>query len=198
MKVKMQKYPCRSHLPPPPAEFGEEVCGDTIMAYTNESWGLDGEEFAAVLYDRGTKYIGGYPKATKSAGDQQDALYEFLGQVKCRRFYSDCAPDLIRAAKDLGLLHDTATPYRHNTNAVAERAVRKVIEGTKAALEQAGLPPHWWPWAMPHWCHSANIETVDGDSAWNRRHEEGPWTGPERRAGAQAQRTLTDLGCAQT
>ena len=67
-------------------------------------------------------------------------MRQFLGDAQRKRFYSDCAPELIRAAKDLGLLHDTATPNRPDTNCVAERAVRKVIEGTKAALEQTGLP----------------------------------------------------------
>ena len=31
---------------------------------------------------------------------------------------------------------------------------------------------------MPHYCHSANIEIIDGDSAWNARHGLGQWTGP--------------------
>ena len=68
--------------------------------------------------------------------------------------------------------------WRHNTNCVAERAVRKVVEGTKALLEQAGLPPEWWPYAMRAWCHAHNIECIEGDSAWNKRHGQGQWEGP--------------------
>ena len=43
MKVKMQRWPCRSKMPPPPGEFGQEVCADTVLAYTNQSWGLEGK-----------------------------------------------------------------------------------------------------------------------------------------------------------
>ena len=31
---------------------------------------------------------------------------------------------------------------------------------------------------MKHFCHASNIEVVDGDSAWNRRHDQGQWAGP--------------------
>ena len=78
MKVKMQRWPCRSHLPPAPDKFGAEVCADTLLAYTNESWGLEGEAYAVVMYDRATKYIGGFPEGNKSADDHKEALREFL------------------------------------------------------------------------------------------------------------------------
>ena len=174
----MQRYPCRSKLPKAPDKFGVEVCADTLLAYTNESWGLDGEEFGLVMYDRGTTYTGGFPQGTKDADDHKDSLREFLGSAPVQRFYSDCAPELIRAAKDLNLAHDTATPNRPDTNGVAERCVRKVVEGTKCLLAQAGFPPSWWPKAMRCFCHALNIEVVNGDSAWNRRHQKGQWSGP--------------------
>ena len=31
---------------------------------------------------------------------------------------------------------------------------------------------------MKFWCHAHNVECVDGDSPWNRRHHQGQWTGP--------------------
>ena len=67
--------------------FGEEICMDTLLANTKESWGLDGEEYAAVMFDRGTKYLGGFPQATKTADDHVEALRGFLGNTKVTRFY---------------------------------------------------------------------------------------------------------------
>eukprot|EP00972_Heterocapsa_arctica_P016572 2445674-Heterocapsa_arctica.AAC.1 len=66
--------------------------------------------------------------------------------------------------------HDTSTPYRPTTNSVAERANRKVIEGTRTVLEQAGLSPRWWPHAVKRLCFPLNISMIDGDSAYNLRH----------------------------
>ena len=31
---------------------------------------------------------------------------------------------------------------------------------------------------MRAWCHAHNIERVEGDSAWNKRHKKGQWKGP--------------------
>ena len=105
-------------------------------------------------------------------------MQHFIGDEHVQRFYTDNAPELIRAGKDLKLLHDTNTPNRSDTNGVAEHAVRRTVEGTRTSLLQAGFPPPWWPWAMRHWCHARNIEIIDGDSAWNKRHKQGQWKGP--------------------
>ena len=44
---------------------------------------------------------------------------------------------------------------------------------------QAGLPPPYWPYAMEHYCFLENVSVgSDGDSAWNRRHGKGQFTGP--------------------
>ena len=40
--------------------------------------------------------------------------------------------------------HCTSTPHRSETNGIAERAVRRVKEGTSAVLSQSGLNESWW------------------------------------------------------
>ena len=35
----------------------------------------------------------------------------------------------------------------------------------------------WWPYAIQHVCFASNIEVVDGDSAWNKRHKQGHFKG---------------------
>ena len=51
---------------------------------------------------------------------------------------------LSEACQDLQWNHDTSTPHRSETNGVAERAVRKVTEGTSIARVQSGLLEEWW------------------------------------------------------
>ena len=41
-------------------------------------------------------------------------------------------------------IHCTSTQHRSETNGIAERAVRRVKEGTSAALLQSGLNENWW------------------------------------------------------
>ena len=92
--------------------------------------------------------------------------------------YTDNSKELIKAVSDLGLVHGTSTPGRPQTNGVAERAVRTIVEGTRTVLEQAGFPPSFWTFACRHFAFAANVAVVDGDSAWHLRHKEEHFRGP--------------------
>ena len=51
----------------------------------------------------------------------------------------------------------TSTPHRSETNGIAERAVRRVKEGTSAVLLQSGLNESWWADSME--CFTPICET---------------------------------------
>ena len=53
--------------------------------------------------------------------------------------YIDNSPELGKACEDLSWNHCTSTLHRSETNGIAERAVRRVKEGTSAVLLQSGL-----------------------------------------------------------
>ena len=53
-----------------------------------------------------------------------------------------------KACEDLSWNHCTSTPHRTETNGIAERAVRRVKEGTSAVLLQSGLNESWWADSM--------------------------------------------------
>ena len=54
----------------------------------------------------------------------------------------------LTACEDLSWNHCTSTPHRSETNGIAERAVRRVKEGTSAVLLQSGLNESWWADSM--------------------------------------------------
>ena len=90
----------------------------------------------------------------KSAEETGKALRRFLGpQTKAKHAYSDNSKELAKAFKDSDIAHDTSTPYRPETNGVAERAVRRVKEGTACSLVQSGFDEVWWVHAMECYCY---------------------------------------------
>jgi hypothetical protein len=78
---------------------------------------------------------------------------------------TDGSQDFEKAAKDLGWLHDESNPYRPETNGVAERAVRRVKEGTAATLVQSGFDESWWDEAMVCFCFLRNVVDLHTISA---------------------------------
>jgi hypothetical protein len=164
---------------PKPEEFGDEITGDHIVVGGMASHGINGESTGAVLRDRATDWLDTFPLQTKTAADAGMAIREFAGpRCAIQLFYSDNSGELISAARDIGIIHDTSTPERPETNSRAERAVRIVMDGTRSALVHAGMPPSMWPYAAKHYCFSRNIEIRNGDSPWNKRHKRGHFCGP--------------------
>ena len=94
-------------------------------------------------------------------------------------FYSDRAPELVKAADQLKWKQVQSTNYISKTNAIAERNVRAIIEGTRTNLEQAGLHHSYWPHAAKHYCMAHNItDHPDYHSPWKVRFGEdfpGPY-----------------------
>ena len=65
----------------------------------------------------------------------------------------------------------TSTPHRSETNGIAERAVRRIKEGTSAVLLQTGLDEKWWADSMECNCNLRNIQDLvsDGKTPYERR-----------------------------
>ena len=60
------------------------------------------------------------------------------------------------------------------TNGIAERAVRRIKEGTSAVLLQSGLGDEWWADSMECYCYLRNIHDLlsDGKTPCERRFGE--------------------------
>ena len=87
--------------------------------------------------------------------------------------------NLARACEDLSWNHCTSTPHRSETNGTAQRAVRRVKEGTSAVLLQSGLDEKWWSDSMECYTYLRYIQNLlsDGKTHHERRFGE-PFKGP--------------------
>ena len=72
-----------------------------------------------------------------------------------------------------------STPHRSETNGIAERAVRRVKEGTSAVLLLSGLNESWWADSMECYTYLRNVTDLlsDGKTPCERRFGQ-PFEGP--------------------
>ena len=84
--------------------------------------------------------------------------------------------------------HCTSSPHRSETNGIAERAIRRVKEGTFAVLLQSGLGNEWWEDSMEYYCYLRNIQDLlsDGKTPYERRFGM-PFNGPVIPCGAMVE-----------
>ena len=101
---------------------------------------LHGDTTSLTVRDRATGWLEGFPAATKSQESAVIALQQFLGNQTMKRFYGDCAAELYAACMQIGIRPDQASPDRHETNGVVERANRSLLEGTRTVIFESGLP----------------------------------------------------------
>ena len=117
---------------------------------------------------------------TKTSQETQRSLQKFLEpDRKPKVIYTDNSLEFGNACEDLSWNHCTSTPHRSETNGIAERAVRRVKEGTSAVLVQSGLNESWWADSMECYTYLRNIQDLlsDGKTPYEKRFGQ-PFKGP--------------------
>ena len=90
---------------------------------------------AVVVQDLATQWLQSYPCKTKTSQETQKSLMKFLEpRRKPKVIYTDNSLEFGKSCEELFWNHCTSTPHRSETNGIAERAVRRVKEGTYAVL----------------------------------------------------------------
>ena len=108
--------------------------------------------------DLATRWIQAYPRKNKKSQETQRSLQKFLEpERKPKVVYTDNSLEFGKACEDLSWDHCTSTPHRSETNGIAERAVRRVKEGTSAVLLQSGLNESWWADSMECYTYERNV-----------------------------------------
>ena len=156
-QCKIQHQPCRVSKTKPeseekPKKFGDRLTADHTINPHGKT-GRKGETVALIIQDEATSWVQGYGCKTKSAEETKQCFQVFMGTaMKAKLVYTDNSQELSSALEILGWPHDPSTPYKPQTNGIAERAVRRVKEGTSCMLLQSGFCEFWWPNAMQLYC----------------------------------------------
>ena len=186
-RTKITRAPCRRRnggAVPRAENFGDLITADHMVLSDNcESW--HNHRYAVVVQDLATQWIQSYPCKTKTSQETQRSLQKFLEQDrKPKDIYTDNSLEFGKACEDLSWNHCTSTPHRSETNGIAERAVRRVKEGTSAVLLQSGLDESWWADSMECYTYLRNVQDLlsDGKTPYERRYgeelyAEGIWKG---------------------
>ena len=124
------------------------------------------------MQDLATQWIQAYPCKNKTSQETQRSLQKFLEpERKPKVIYTDNSLEFGKACEDLSWNHCTSAPHRSETNGIAERAVRRVKEGTSAVLLQSGLNESWWADSMECYTYLRNVTDLlsDGKTPYERR-----------------------------
>ena len=141
-RTKITKAPRRRRIGgavPRAENLGDLITADRKVLRENcES--RHNHRYAIVVQDLATQWIQSYPCKTRTSQETQRSLQKFLEpERKPKVTYTDNSLDFGKACEDLSSNHCTSTPHRSETNGIAERAVRRVKEGTSAVSLQSAL-----------------------------------------------------------
>ena len=139
-------------------KYGDHITVDHIITRDMLDHGYDDQKVALVVKDVYSQFRYVYPSDTKNSDQCHEDLLHFLGKDDdVGIIYSDNAPELGQAIKRLGVRHNTSREYVDENKSVIEREIRTILEGTRANLEQSGMPEKYWPLASQHHAFALNL-----------------------------------------
>ena len=167
-RTKITRASCRRRIGgvvPRAENFGDLITADhKVLSEGCES--RNDHRYAVVVQDLATQWIQSYPCKTKTSQETQMSLQKFLEpKRKPKAIYTDNSFEFDKP--------------RSETNGIAERAVRRVKEGTFAVLLQSGLDEKWWADSMECYTYLRYIQDLlsFGTTPYERRFGE-PFKGP--------------------
>ena len=175
LKTKVTRASCRRRagtVVPRAEHFGDLITADHKVL-SEESESRNNHRHAVVVQDLATQWIQSYPCKSKSSPETQRNLMKFLEPTrKPKVIYTDKSLEFGKSCEELSWNHCALTPHRSETHEIAERAVRRVKEGTSSAvLLQSSLGNEWWADSVECCCCLRNIQDLlsDGKTPKERR-----------------------------
>ena len=154
-RTKITRVPCRRRI-------GDLITADhKVLSENCES--RNNHRYAVVVQNLATQWIQSYPCKTQTSQETQRSLQKFLETDRKHSQKTDNSVEFGKACEDLSWNHCTSTPHRSETNGIAERAVRRVKEGTSAVLLQSGLNESWWADSMECFTYLRNVTNLLSD-----------------------------------
>ena len=156
-------------------KFGDHIIADFVLIKANVEEGWKGEYVALVVKDLHTQFRAVYPSNTRHSQECCRSILHFVGKNDdVEVIYTDNAPELKAAVRELGYRHQTSIEYIDSTKSFVEREIRQMLEGTRTNLLQAAFPQRYWPLAMQHFACAHNMLPSIGQSTspWEERFGE--------------------------
>ena len=172
-RTKITRAPCRrrnGEAVPRADKFGDLITADHKVLSDNCE-ARNNHRYAVVVQDLATQWIQAYPCETKISQETQKSLQKFLEPTrKPKVICPDNSLEFGKSCEEVSWNHCTSTPHRSETNGIAERAVRRVKEGTSAVLLQSGLNESWWADSMECYTYLRNVTDLlsDGKTPYER------------------------------
>ena len=181
-RTKITRAPCRrrnGEAVPRAENFGDLITADhKVLSENCES--RNNRRYAVVVQDLATQWSQSYLCKTRTSQETPRSLRKFLEPNRNPKvIYTDNSLEFGKSCEDLSWNHCTSTPHRSETNGIAERAVRRVKEGTSAVLLQSGLNESWGADSMECYTYLRNVTDLlsDGTTSYERRFGQ-PLKGP--------------------
>ena len=165
-RTKITRAPCRRRtgtVMHQSGKFGDIITPDhKVLSAGCES--RTKHRYAVLVQDLATQWIQSYPCKTKTSQETEKSLQKFLVPTRNSKvIHTDNSLEFCNACEDLSWNHCTSAPHRSETHGIAERAVRRVKEGTSAVLLQSGLNENWRADSMECYCYLRNIQDLWSD-----------------------------------
>ena len=182
-RTKITRAPCRrrnGEAVPRAVNFGDLITADHKVLSDNLRISKQSSICSRGAGSSHSMDPGVSVRKKKTSQETQRSLQKFLEpERKPKVIYTDNSLEFGKACEDLSWNHCTSTPHRSETNGTAEKAVRRVMEGTSAVLLQSGLSESWWADSMECYTYLRNVTDLlsDGKKPYERRFGQ-PFKGP--------------------
>lgn len=126
-------------------QLGVSLSADHFVKSDEAAAARGGPTYGLVIHDKATLRVHCSPRETTSTDDCVTFLQQFVAPIgDVKRLHYDGAHKIASSARVLGWRRDLSTPRRAQSNCVAERSVRRVLERTRTERMKSGLPREWW------------------------------------------------------
>ena len=166
-RTKMTRTPCRrrnGNSVPRAEMFGDLITADHRV-FNEGSESRHNHRNLIVVQDLVTQWIESYPCKTKTSQETDKSLRKFLvpsEKPKVTHTYNSL--EFGKSCEDLSWNHRTSTPHIDLRRiGLAERAVRRIKEGTSVVLLQSGLDEKWWTDSTDCYCNLRNVQDFLAD-----------------------------------
>ena len=141
-----------------PNEHLERISVDHV--FSNDRIGHKGESLALIITDRYSGLLGVFPDVDREAESVEDAIRFYCGRYAPKMVTSvasDRAPEIKKAVKDLGFVHEPSTPGDKIHNPYAESTIKIVRNAAASLLLHSGLALEYWPLAHNYFEFAYNV-----------------------------------------